>query len=92
MEYKDLSPELREELEQNAASLLKDEGALEELHQRTGISVQAIVKMLTDLSQPTSSDVNNNETGFWKGAALVALAGLAGVFVLALKAMDKNNS
>ena len=88
MELKNLSPEIREELKQNAIKLQNDKAAVQELSLKTGLSVKDIFEIiryfLEELPKPSSPDTNNHETGFWKGAAITALMVLGGIFMLKL--------
>ena len=85
MKLNDLSPEIQQEMRDNAATFLNDDDALQQFSQKAKLNPNEIIKMVTDLSQPSSPKGDNHETGFWKGAALTSITVLAGIFALALK-------
>ena len=77
-----LSPELKEELTSKGEVILKNEEKRQEYATKLGITTKEIIDIINDLSKPSSSGTDNHETGFWKGAAMVALAVLGGIGVL----------
>jgi hypothetical protein len=49
-----------------------------------------ILKTLEDASKPSRPETDNHETGFWKGAAIIAVAAAVGFGVIAYQAIKKD--
>lgn len=49
-----------------------------------------LLDTLDDLSKPSRPENDNHETGFWKGAAIIAVAAAVGFGVIAFTAVKKD--
>ncbi|MBR4518208.1 MAG: hypothetical protein IKO65_04315 [Victivallales bacterium] len=87
MEFSELSPELRENLKNNAQTLLQDQAAMEELHVKTGYSLQEIVEMCKEVIKE-----NVKNPSFWIGIGLASAAAAVGFFKITMKVVDNTRN
>ena len=77
-----MSPEIQKMIQEKAQTFLGDSAKQKELALQLGISLEDLIKILEKAAQPSSPSSDNHETGFWKGAAIVAIGVLIGIGIV----------
>ena len=78
-----LSPAIQVAIQEKAKEILADPEQTLVLAKQLEMSPKDFIGILESASKPSSPSTDNHETGFWKGAAVVAIGVLIGLGFLA---------